>query len=291
METTHAILTELLMQRMPEPGHYPTPILGFMLHRRDVPNTPENCFNKPTLAITVQGAKRTVVGNTEYRYSAGHCLLAGVDMPSMSYLTEASREKPYLVMSLVLDSHLISQLVAQMPASSDVQGDYGGVAVTPTDPEVLKAFLRLMELLDKPEQVPVLSPIIVREIHMRLLLGHTGGLLKVINTQGTMSNQVLHGINWLRENFKEPLSVDDLAHRVNMAPPTLRKHFKAVTSMSPTQYHKHLRLYEAQRLMLVNHEDAASAGYAVGYESLSQFNREYKRLFGAPPVRNVNKLR
>lgn len=301
VEKATSMLTEKLLQRMPEPGHYPTAIPGFILHRRDIPNRPENCFNRPILAVTVQGSKRTVMGNGEYRYGAGHYLLAGVDMPSMSYLTEASPEKPYLVVSLDLDSHLITQMAAQMatrtaepaervPAQSS-RPCFKGIAVNPTEPEMLMAFLRLMELLDKPEQIPVLAPIILREIHLRLLLGPAGDLLKLINTQGTRSNMVLRGINWLREHFRESLDVDALARWVNMAPSTFRKHFKDVTSMSPTQYHKHLRLYEAQRLMLENGEDATNAGYAVGYESLTQFNREYKRLFGAPPMRNVNQLR
>ncbi len=292
VERVNALLKAALTRRMAAPGDYPTPIPGFILHRRDETNKPENCFNRPILAVTVQGSKRTVVGNEEYRYGAGNSLLAGVDMPNMSYLTEASPEKPYLVMSLDLDSHMTAQLAAQIPSSSRKAGDsFKGTAVTPTDPEVLKAFLRLLELLDKPEQIPVLSPLIMREIHLRLLLGPQGELLKAINTQGTHSNQVFRGINWLRDNFREPLDVDALARQVNMAPPTFRKHFKTVTSMSPTQYHKHLRLYEAQRLMLEDNEDATRAGYAVGYESLTQFNREYKRLFGEPPIRNVSQLR
>lgn len=149
----------------------------------------------------------------------------------------------------------------------------------------------LLELLDKPPQTPLLAPITVRGIHLLLLLGPQGDFMKAINTHGTRSNRVFQGINWLRDNFAQPLDVDGLARKVNMAPPTFRKHFKAVTSMSPTQYHKHLRLYEAQRLMLENRKDATSAGYAVGYESLTQFNREYKRLFGDPPQRNVSQLR
>ena len=290
-EKTNAVLKEALLRRMPLPGDYPTPITGFVLHRRDVPNVPENCFSKPILAVTIQGAKRTIVGNTEYRYGAGNCLLTGVDMPSMSYLTEASPEEPYLVISLDLDSHLTSQLAAQIPEPKASGRNFIGTGVVPTDIDILKAFLRLVELLDKPEQIPVLSPVIVREVHLRLLLGPLGELLKAINTHGTQSNHIFQGINLLRSTPKTPLDVERLASQVNMAPPTFRKHFKAVTGMSPTQYHKHLRLYEAQRLMLEDKEDATKACYLVGYESLSQFNREYKRLFGEAPQKNVAKLR
>jgi hypothetical protein len=202
VENTNAELKEMLFQRMPAPGDYPTLVPGFVLHRRDVPNKPENCFNRPILAVTIQGAKRTVVGNEEYRYGAGNCLLSGVDMPNMSYLTEASPKKPYLVMSLDLDSHLTSQLAAQIPPAKTPVSSLRGSVVAPIDPDVLKAFLRLMKLMDKPEQIPVLSSIILREIHLRLLLGPMGELLKAIYTQGTHRNQISHGINWLRDNFK-----------------------------------------------------------------------------------------
>lgn len=295
-DRTYAILREKLLRRMPAPGTYPTPVPGFVLNRRDEVNIPENCWNKPILAMTVQGAKRVVVGTEEYRYGAGNCLLAGVDMPNLSYLTEASLENPYLVMTLELDSHLTTQLAAQIPPAkgagktSTVGGSMGGVAVMPTDPEILQAFGRMLDLLDTPEQIPLLAPLISREIHLLLLLGPQGELLKSLNTQGTQGNQIFQGINWLRDNFMQPLDVDDLARRLNMAPPTFRKHFKAVTSMSPTQYHKHLRLYEAQRRMLEDHEDVSKASYAVGYESLTQFNREYKRLFGDAPQRNVTQI-
>lgn len=287
----YAQLREALLKRMPEPCDYPTPITGFVLHRRDEVNKPENCFNKPILAVTIQGSKRTVVGNEEYRYGAGNCLVAGVDMPNMSYITDASPEKPYLVISLDLDSHLTAQLAAQIPPKKKTPDSFSGAIVAPTDPEIVKACLRLVELLDKPDQIALLAPITVQDIHLLLLLGPQGSLLKAINTNGSQSNQIFRGINWLRDNFMLPLDVANLAKKVNMAPPTFRKHFKAVTSMSPTQYLKHLRLYEAQRLMLENEKDATSAGYAVGYESLAQFNREYKRLFGDPPQRNVSTLR
>lgn len=287
---TDALLREMCLRRMPAPGDYPTPVPGFVLHRRDEPHKPENCFNRPILAVTVQGAKRTVVGGEEYRYGAGHCLLAGVDMPNMSHITDASPERPYLVLSLDLDSHLTARLAAGLPPARAREA-LKSSAVSPTDPEVLRAFLRLMELLDRPEHIPVLAPITLREIHLRLLLGPQGELLRALNTQGTKSNQVFQGINWLRDNVKAPLDVDALARRLNMAPPTFRKHFKAVTGMSPGAYHKHLRLYEAQRLMLVEAADAARAAYAVGYENLPQFYREYKRLFGAPPARDARRLR
>lgn len=165
------------------------------------------------------------------------------------------------------------------------------MAVAEVDPDVLDAFLRLAELNEKPEQIPVLAPMIIREIHYRLLIGPQGERLRMVNTLGTQSNQIAKSITWLRDNYREPLQVDKLARKLNMATSTFHKHFRQVTSLSPLQYQKRLRLYEAQRLMLSENEDAAVAALAVGYESPTQFNREYKRLFGEPPHRHVSRLK
>ena len=168
---------------------------------------------------------------------------------------------------------------------------YKGLSVADVDPDILHAFLRLVELLEKPEQIPILGPLIVREIHYRLLIGPQGEFLRRLNTLGTQSNQIAQAITWLRDNYREPLQVDKLAQKVNMATSTFHRHFKEVTTLSPLQFHKRLRLYEAKRLMLTESKDASSASLAVGYESPTQFNREYKRLFGEPPHRDVMRMR
>lgn len=284
-------LKQLVVQHTATPGDVNTPVAGLVLHRRDHPNKPENCFTCPIVALTLQGQKRTMVGSEEYRYGAGYSLLAGIDLPTMSYTTHATPEEPYLVISLELDLQLISQLTIQMPKDIPSDEMHQGAAVIKTPPEQIHAFTRLLKLLDTPEQIPVLGPVILKEIHLQLLLGEQGGLLRALNTQGTRSNQVMNSINWLRENYRAPLDVDELASHAFLATSTYRKHFKEITTMSPTEYHKHLRLYEAQRLMLEEDQDATTAGYAVGYESLSQFSREYKRLFGEPPQRSVSQLR
>lgn len=289
LEENTGVLLAKIGSYLTEEGDYPLSVPNVTLHRRHNTHTPENCFYKPIVGLTLQGAKRTVIGNREYRYGAGNCIVTGVDMPSINYITDASAERPYLVVSLYLDLHLVSQLAPQVPARAG-NAD-GNSVVAPTDPEVLGAFLRLVELEEKPEQIPVLAPLIVREIHFRLLTGPQGNLLRAISTHGTQSNRIAQAINWIRNNFKNDLEVESLAGQVHMSPPTFRKHFKLVTSMSPTEYHKRLRLYEAQRLMLEENSDAINACYAVGYESAGQFNREYKRLFGDPPQRNVSRLR
>lgn len=289
VEQTSALLREKFQHYLREEGDYPLAIPNVTLHRRHETNVPENCFYKPIVGLTLQGTKRTVIGSQEYRYGANNCIVTGVDMPSINYITDASPERPYMVISLYLDIQLITQLASQIPVKhANVTGNS---VISPSDPEVLKAFLRLVELEEKPEQIPVLSPLILREIHFRLLAGPQGGLLRTISTLGTQSNRIAQAINWIRNNFKDPLEVDSLAGKVHMSLPNFRKHFKLLTSMSPTEYHKRLRLYEAQRLMLEESSDAVNASYAVGYESPNQFNREYKRLFGDPPQRNVSQLR
>ena len=289
---TNCLLKEKLLRWMPEPGSYPTAIEGLTIARRHDAKQLGNCVYKPLVAVVVQGSKRSVIGSKEYRYGENHCLVIGVDIPSANHVIIASPEQPFLAVSLDLDKYLITQLAAEIPPSSGLGDDtYKGMAVAEVDPDVLSAFLRLVELLEKPEQIPVLAPMIIREIHYRLLIGPQGERLRMINTLGTQSNQIAKSITWLRDNYKEPLQVDELARKVNMATSTFHRHFRDVTTLSPLQYQKRLRLYEAQRLMLVEDEDAAIAALAVGYESSTQFNREYKRQFGEPPHRHVSQLR
>ncbi|MGO9137526.1 MAG: AraC family transcriptional regulator N-terminal domain-containing protein [Syntrophales bacterium] len=289
---TNNLLKEKLLRWMPGSGDYPTAIEGLTIFRRDKANQLENCFYKPLVAVIVQGFKRSVIGSEEYRYGENHCLVTGVDMPSVNYVTHASPEQPFLGLFIDLDKYLITQLAAEIPPSSRLGNDsYKGMSVAKVDPDVLSAFLRLAELLGKPDQIPVLAPMIIREIHYRLLIGPQGEHLRMINVHGTQSNQIAKVITWLRGNYKEPLQVDELAKKVNMATSTFHRHFRQVTTLSPLQFQKRLRLYEAQRLMLAENEDAAIAALAVGYESPTQFNREYKRLFGEPPHRHVSQLR
>lgn len=291
-ERAMRLLKEKLLRRMPRPGKFATAVEGLGMARREEVEKPEVCFNRPIVAVVVQGFKRSLIGSEEFRYGEGHCLVAGVDLPSSSYITEASPERPFLAVALELDTYLITRMAAEVPAPAGLgQGAGKALSVADADPDVLDAFSRLVDLLDRPEQIPVLAPLIVREIHYRLLMGPQGGYLRQLNTHGTQSSQIARAISWLKDNFKEPLQVDRLARQVNMATSTFHRHFKEVTTLSPLQFHKRLRLYEAQRLMLAEDANAASAGLAVGYESPTQFNREYKRLFGEPPRRDVSRLR
>lgn len=293
LDRTNTLLQEKLLPFIPQVGKFPTAIESLSLIRREVSNHTENCFTKPCVGVIVQGSKRSIIGSKEYRYGEKQCIVSGVDMPSSFYVIGASPERPFLSLSLNLDKYLITRLAAEIPSSSSpyTSNSGKGVIISDVSVDVLHAFLRLVNLLDSPEQIPVLAPMIIQEIHYRLLIGPQGDCLRRCNTLGTQSNQIAQAITWLRDNFKEPLYVDTLAQKVHMATSTFHRHFKDVTSLSPLQYHKRLRLYEAQRLMLAENEDATSASHAVGYESPTQFNREYKRLFGEPPHRYAMRLR
>lgn len=286
------VLREKLLEHIPEPGECQTAIDGLSLFRRNDCESWENCFYEPAIGIVVQGKKRSVVGSEEYFYQEYDSLLNGIALPSINYLQEATPEKPFLGVALKIDRYTVNQLMTELPTKPEMTDEsVRGLSVAPIETDILNAFVRLVELLDNPEQIPVLAPMIIREIHYRLLVGPRGIYLRAINTSGTQGSRIAEVISWLRNNYKKPLQVDELARKANMATSTFHRHFKQITTLSPLQYQKRLRLYEAQRLMLVENEYASSACLAVGYESPTQFSREYKRLFGEPPARNIHKTR
>ncbi len=287
-EEGRATLREVLLGLLPEAGRFPTPIEGFALHRYDHPDTAKPHFYNPILIVAVQGKKWVRIGIKDISFGEHTCFIAGVNMPVTSCLVEATPQIPYLSMSLDLDRHLMAALAAKTPQPSQYNADTAmGAAVQALSPELLDALLRMLELLDQPEQAKALGALIYQEIHYRLLTTPFGHQLRLLNTVGSQTNKIDQAITWLRENYREVLQVDQLAETLNMAPSTLYKYFKEVTSLSPLQYQKRLRLDEAQRLMLVEHYDVIQAALAVGYESANQFGREYKRLFGEPPRKNV----
>ncbi len=287
-----SLLKKKLLQLMPKPGDYETGIPGFAIYRRNSAVQPQPVMYKPVVIIIAQGEKWLRLGDEEYTYGEGDCFIAGVDLPVASCMRDITPATPFVSLSLDLDKSLIAQIVAEVPPANG-QGStlFRGAMVQKVDADLLDAFLRLAELLEKPGQVAPLSPLIIREIHYRLLMGPFGSQLRSIYTFGSQCNQIAWTINWLRHNFAQPFQVDDLAKQVNMATSTFHKHFKEMTSLSPLQYQKRLRLTEARRLMIMGSLDASQACMAVGYESLTQFNREYKRLFGEPPLRDVTRMR
>ena len=291
-EKSRATLRDILLGRLPEGGAFPTPINGFMLHRYNSKDTSKPHFYNPILIIAVQGKKWVRIGKEDIPFGEHNCFITGVNMPVSSCVLEATEDMPYLSMSLELDRSLMATLAAKVPPPTEYHAhSAAGAAVQAISPELLDAFLRMLELIDNPEQAQVLGPLICQEIHYRLLTTPFGNQLRLLNTLGSQSNRINQAIIWLRENYKESLHVEELAVRLNMAPSTFHKHFKEITTLSPLQYQKHLRLGEAQRLMLTDSYDVTQAAFAVGYESSNQFNREYKRLFGESPRKDIMKIK
>lgn len=285
-------LKEKLLQHIQHPGDYQTAIESMVLLRREFASSSEKTFEKPLAAFVIQGSKLSYFGGREYFYRENQCLVAGLDMPASFKAMPATPEQPFLSVFFYLDTKMITELsleMSQKSPSKDVECE--GVTVADTEPELLDAVLRLVNILDKPEQIPIRAPMLLRDLHYFLLLGPFGTLLRQVNTLGTQNNQIVQIIAWLRQNLVQPVRVDELAQRVNMSTATLYRHFKNLTGLSPLQYIKHLRLHEAQRLMLLENERASSAALAVGYESITQFNREYKSMFGEPPYRDVSQRR
>lgn len=291
-EKSKQLLKRLVLSRMPKPGDYETGLPGVRTYRRDETTQPQTCFYRPMVVKMVHGYKRALMGAEEYRYGEDDLMVTGVDMPGASMICEAAPEAPSTSIAVDLDRNLIAQLSLEIPHKPfDAPAAMKGIHVQALDAEMLDAFVRLAELFDNPQKLAVLGPMTVREIHYLLLIGPNGHRLRAFHTIGTQSNQVAQAIIWLKQNFSASIQVEELAEKVNMAPSTFHRHFKEVTNLSPVQFQKRLRLHEAQRLMLVQNMDASTACVAVGYESPSQFNREYKRLFGDPPRKDVKRLR
>lgn len=225
-------------------------------------------------------------------YDARNFLITSVHLPTVVQIIEASPTKPYLGLRLKLDMREVSQLMvdSNLPPPRAQQSGRGMATGEVTLP-LLIAFQRLVDLLSEEKDIPILAPLIKREIIYRLLVGDQGARLRQIASMGSQGNQIAQAVNWLKDNFKRPLRIDDLAQQVNMSTSTLHHHFRALTAMSPLQYQKWLRLNEARRLMLTENQDASTAAFQVGYESPSQFSREYGRLFGTPPLRDISNLR
>jgi AraC-like DNA-binding protein len=269
-----------------------TAIPGLSLYRRDEPTPPTSIMYEPRICVIAQGAKHVLLGDDSYVYDAHHFLVASVDLPAVVQVIKASREKPYLGLVLKLDQREMSQLMvdSNLPPPRAQQSSRGMATGEVTLP-LLTAFQRLIDLLDEPKDIPILAPIIQREIFYRLLVGDQGARLRQMTSAGSQGQQIARAIGWLKGNFTRPLRIDNLATQVNMSTSTFHHHFRAVTAMSPLQYQKWLRLNEARRLMLAENQDATTAAFQVGYESPSQFSREYSRLFGNSPLRDITNLR
>lgn len=269
-----------------------TAIPGLSLYRREAPTEPTSGMYEPSVCLVAQGAKRVVLGDDAYVYDARHYLITSVHLPTVVQVTSASPEEPYLGLRLTLDRRQVSQLMADSHLPSPrTQQSTRGMATAKVTPALLAAFQRLVDLLAEPEAIPMLAPTVQREIIYRLLVGDLGARLRQVALAGSQSHQIARAIDWLKVNFAKPLRIEDLATEARMSRSTFHHRFRAMTALSPLQFQKRLRLNEARRLMLAERLDASTAAFQVGYESPSQFSREYNRLFGAPPLRDITKLR
>ncbi len=269
-----------------------TGIPGVMLHRRTSPTAPCSATYEPGLTIFAQGRKRVELGRTTFIYGEGQYLLTSVDLPIVSRIIEASEEVPCLAISLKLDMPMIRELLSREEIQvADPPSDSPAMVTGEATVEFLDACCRLLDLLDTPQDIPFLSDLIQREIIYRILRGPEGARLRAIATLGDQSHRTAKAIAWIKVNYAKPLRVEDLAQLAGMGLSTLHHHFRELTAMSPLQYQKQIRLQAARARMLVDGLDAASAAFEVGYESASQFNREYARLFGQPPMRDIRTIR
>lgn len=292
IERSKRIFIDKLLKLMPEQGEYRAPFGGMRLFREESDSDREPMMYKPVIIVVAQGRKCVGLGAENRVYEPGGYFVTGIDLPTMCGIQGASAKEPYLAFSLELDRGLIAQAAIGTPLSDSNEECPLHVAATTTlEPDFLDAVLRLVELIERPEQAGIFAPLIIKEIHYRLMLGPYGKRLRSLNANGSPASQIAKAIFWLKENFTQALIVEDMAKQANMAVSTFHKYFKNVTAMSPLQYQKRLRLIEAHKLMLAASHDACRASQAVGYDNQQQFNREYKRLFGEPPHRNISRMR
>ena len=284
-------LVERIARAIREDGRV-EPLKGLHLHRASSPTEWVHGVSDLAFCVIAQGSKEVFLGDDRYQYDPAHYLLATAELPVVSQVIEASPERPYLSLRLKLDPTLVGSVMVEAGHFSPRSyADVRAINVSPLDASLLDAVVRLVRLLDTPAEAPFLAPLITREIVYRLLMGEQGDRLRHIAVEGSHTHRITRAIERLGKEFDQPLRIDDIARELGMSVSSFHHHFKAVTAMSPLQFQKQIRLQEARRLMLGEGLDAAGAGYRVGYDDASHFNREYKRLFGLPPLRDVERLR
>jgi AraC-like DNA-binding protein len=285
-----------LVEKHARAGTVPTAIPGVVVSRMEETGSPDESTTGTVLAVVAQGIKRLSVGGLVHDYGPGQYLVASVDLPVSGQFTDATRERPALGFGLELRPEVVAELMLN-PAAADYLRPARGessppaVAVGDASDELLDAVIRMLRLLDRPRDIPVLAPLIEREILWLIMSGEQGATVRQLGLADSSLSRVRHVVRWIREHFAESLRVEDLAQLARMSPSAFHRAFHAVTAMSPIRYQKSVRLQEARLRLLARPGDVASIAYAVGYESPSQFSREYRREFGAPPSRDVAALR
>lgn len=280
------------LTRMLADGQFLEPLPGVRLRRADSVSVPVHGVSHPALCVIVQGAKEIFLGADRFCYDPETYLITTAELPIVSRITEATSAAPYLSVVIALDPALVSAVMAESGLlGSPAQSAGTAVAVSTLDADLLDPVVRMVRLAERPDEAAFMVPLIQREIVFRLLQGEQGGRLRYLTTRGGSAHRIVRAIERLRRDFAEPLRIDVMAGELGMSVSSFHHHFKAVTAMSPLQYQKQVRLQEARRLMLGEALDATSAGFRVGYDDASQFSREYKRQFGEPPMRDIERLR
>lgn len=291
LRTNREELVERIMKALPEDGLI-EPLQGLHLGRLSTPSERIHSVLEPSFCVIAQGSKVVFVGDSRYQYDPFNYFLATIELPRVSQVLEASAEKPYLSIRLDLDPNLVGSVFVEagqvmLSGNADVRA----IDVDILGVDLLEAILRLVRLMDSPNEARILMPLIKREIIYRLLMGQQGARLYHLTVSGGYTSNIAQAVERLRENFDQSLRIEDLAQDIGMSVSSFHQHFKSVTAMSPLQFQKQLRLQEARRLMLSEDLDATSVAYQVGYNDASHFSREYKSLFGNPPMRDVQRLR
>lgn len=292
LEVQRVELADRIARNVDGDGAHATSIAALSLIRASAPSQPLPSVYHPCLCVVVQGRKHALLGDEVYVYDPLHYLVVSMTLPIVGQIVEASPERPYLCLRIDIAPLQVNELQAQVgPSAAADAGRERALFLARTDAPMLDAVLRLVRLLDAPEETGVLAPLALREIHYRALMGEFGPRLRALCAVDGPSQRVARAIELLKTRYAESLRIDEIAEAAHMSPSSLHARFKVVTAMSPLQFQKQLRLQEARRLMLVEGLEAADAGHRVGYESPSQFSREYRRLFGAPPKREIEAMR
>ncbi|NZA26627.1 AraC family transcriptional regulator [Luteimonas sp. SJ-92] len=289
-EAQRAELADRIARNVPGEGVHECAVPGLALIHADAPSQPIPCVYHPSLCVVVQGRKQAMLGDDLYVYDPLHYLLVSMSVPVTGRVIEATAERPYLCLRIEIDPATVAELAPQLatpPAATPARDEGRPLHLARTEEPLLDAILRLVRLLDTPAEAGVLAPLALREIHYRVLVGELGPRLLALCQVDGASHRLARAIDLLKTHYAEPLRIDRVAAAAHMSPSTLHQRFKAATAMTPLQFQKQLRLQEARRLMLMEGVEAAAAAHRVGYESPSQFSREYRRLFGAPPRREV----
>ena len=291
MQANREELVQRIARAVPEDGAV-EPLKGMFLARASVPRKRVHSVVKPSFCVIAQGSKEILLGDSRYVYDPDHYLIASLELPRVSQILEASRERPYLSFRLELDPAMVgSSMIEAGQAASSARMDLKAMDVSALDGDLLDAVVRMVRLLDAPVEAPVFMPLITREIILRLLMGTQGARLRHLTTLSGFTPLIAKAVDRIRQDLDQPLRIEDLAYELGVSISGLQHHFKAVTAMSPLQFQKQLRLQEARRLMLSENLDAASTAYRLGYHDAAHFNRAYKSLFGIPPMQDMQRLR